>query len=171
VIKMHHMIVDELRGDHEIADQLRVGGDRVLQGVFDRPHRGDAVDQRTHAAYALCKSPRIARVAPLENDFDAAHHGAGARRLRDDRTVELRLDPQMSFDPSDGIDHDGLGTHVALAVSARLAATSSSRLCGVLSQVKCACASSNVRRQSEQLVRKVTAPVSSTSRSFVSRVR
>jgi hypothetical protein len=133
---MHHMIVHELRGDHEIADQLSVGGDRVFQRVFNRPHRGDAVDQRTHAADALRESPRIARIAALQNDLDAAHHGAGARRLGDDRAVELRLDPQMSFDPRDGIDHDGLCAHVALAVPVRLAATSSSKLCGVLFQVK-----------------------------------
>ena len=136
MVKMHHMIVHELRGDHEIADELRVGGDGIFQGIFDGAHRGEPVDQRTHPADTLRKGPGIAWIAALQNDFDAAHHGAGARRLGDGRAVELRLDPQMPFDARDGIDDDGLCGHGRSAAARRLLATSSSRLWVVLSQLK-----------------------------------
>ncbi len=94
------------------------------------------MDQRADAADALRKGPCVARIAALQNDFDAAHHGAGTRRLRDHRAVELRLDPQVPFDARDGIDDDGLCTHGRLAAVSRLLATSSSRLWVVLSQLK-----------------------------------
>ena len=90
---MHHVIVHELRADHQIADQLRIGGDRHFQGVFDRAYRGNAVNQRAHAADALRESPGIAWVAALQNDLDAAHHRAGTRRAGDHRAVEFGLDP------------------------------------------------------------------------------
>jgi hypothetical protein len=60
---MHHVIVHELRADHQIAYQLRIGGNGDFQGVFDRTYRGDAVDQGTHAADTLSESPGVARVA------------------------------------------------------------------------------------------------------------
>ncbi len=128
VIEMHDVIVHELRDDHQIADQLCVGGDVVFQGVLDRAHRGDAVHQRAHAADALRERPGIARIAALEDDLDAAHHGAGARRPRDHGAVEFRLDAQMPFDPRDRIDDDGLRAHGLAPASMRLPATSSSRL-------------------------------------------
>ena len=171
VIEVHDVVVHELRADHQIADQLRIGGNRDFERIFDRAYRGDAVHQRAHAADALRERPGIARVAAPQNDFDAAHHGAGTRGPGDHRAVEFRLDPQVPLDPGDRIDDDGLCAHVPLPPALKLSATSSSRLCGVLSQLKCACASSKVRRQSEQLVKKVSAPVSSISRSLFSMVR
>ena len=60
---MHHMIVHELRADHQVADELRVDGDGDLQCVFDRAHRGDAVNECTYAADALREGPRVAWIA------------------------------------------------------------------------------------------------------------
>ncbi len=171
VIEMHHMVVHELRGDHEIAYQLRIGGDGVVKGILDGAHRRDPVDQRAHAADALREGPGVARVAALQDDFDAAYHGAGTGGTGDHRAVEFRLDPQMAFDPRDRIDHDGLCAHGRFPAAGRLAATSSKRLCGSLSQLKWVRASSKVRRQSEQLVTKVPAPVSSISRNLFSMAR
>ena len=115
-----------------ISCGIRGNGD--FQGIFDRAHRGDAVHQRAYAADALRESPCIARIAALENDLDAAHHRAGARRARDHRAVVFRLDAQMPLDPSDGIDDDSCSWPSRVPV--RLLATSSSKLCGVLSQLK-----------------------------------
>ena len=54
VIEMHHMVVHELRADHQIADQLRVGGDGDIS-ARPRPHaprrsRGPACRPRRCAA-------------------------------------------------------------------------------------------------------------------------
>ena len=68
--------------------------------------------QGAHAADALGEGPGVARVAPAQNDLDAAHHGAGTRGLGDDAVgVGLGLDAQMTFDAGDGIDDDGLCCH------------------------------------------------------------
>ena len=77
MVKVHHMIVDVLRTYHQIADQLRVGRNLNLQRVFNCAHRGDPVHQRADAADALRQRPSFTRVATLQYQFDAAHHGAG----------------------------------------------------------------------------------------------
>ena len=106
---MHHMVVHELRRDHQVADQLRVGRHFVFQRVFHRAHRGDAVHQRAHAADALRERPGVARVAAAQDDLDAAHHGAGTGSARDAVVrIGLRLDAQMAFDAGDRVDDDGL---------------------------------------------------------------
>ena len=136
VIEMHHVVVHELRDDHQVADQLGVGRDRVLECVLDRAHRSDSMHQRAHAADALRERPGIARIATLQDDLDAAHHGAGTGGARDHRAVELRLDAQVSLDAGDRVYDDGLGIHVRGAAPIRLSAISSSRLCGVFCQSK-----------------------------------
>ena len=112
MIEMHHVVVHVLRADHQIADQLGVVRNLVFERIFHRAHRGDAVHQGAHAADALGEGPGIARVAPAQDDLDAAHHGAGAGGLGDDAVgVGFGLDAQMAFDAGDGIDNDSLCGH------------------------------------------------------------
>src|ERR1700678_21335 len=171
VIKMHDMVVNKLRHDHQIANQLGVRRYFVVQRILNRAHRRNAVNQGADTADALRKRPGIARIAAFENNFDAAHHGTGAGGPGDHRPIKLRFDPKVSLDPCDRIDDNRLRAHGVLPASSRLLATNSSKLWGLLSQLKWAWASSKVRRQSEQLVSSVFAPVASISRSFTSIVR
>ena len=62
--------------------------------------------QRTDAADTLREGPGIARVAPAQDDLDAANHGSGRVCLRDTIAVHLRLDAQMAFDTGNGINDD-----------------------------------------------------------------
>ena len=89
--------------------------------------------QRTHAADALGESPGVARVAAAQDDFDAAHHGAGTGSTGNAAIgIGFRLDAQMPFDTGNRVDDNPVGGCVHL--SSRLSATSSSRLSMVLSQ-------------------------------------
>ena len=106
MIEVHDMVVHVLRGDHQVADQLRIGRDRVVERILDRAHRGETVHQGADAADALGKGPGVARVAAAQDDLDTAHHGAGRIGLLDPVAVHLRLDAQMAFDAGDGIDDD-----------------------------------------------------------------
>ena len=61
------------------------------------------------AADPLGEGPGVARVAALEDDFDAAPHRAGGDRVADDVVlVDVHLDAQMAFDARDRIDDDAL---------------------------------------------------------------
>ncbi len=107
VVEVHHVVVHVLRGDHQVADQLRVGRNLVTQRILDRAHRGDAVHQGADAADALGEGPGVARVAALQDQLDAAHHGAGAVGAGDLAVVAaFRLDAQVALDAGDGIDYD-----------------------------------------------------------------
>ena len=131
VIEVNDMIVHVLCRDHEIADELRVVRNVDFQRVLDRPHRGETVHERTHAADALGKGPGIARIASAQNDLNAANHGPGTRRPRDAAVgIGLGLNAQMAFDAGDGIDDHN--AHAGTA--AKLSATSSTRLPIVWSQ-------------------------------------
>ena len=109
MIEVHDMVVYILRGNHQIADQLGVGRNGISQRILHRPHAGDAVHQGADAANALSEGPGVARIAALEDQFDAPDHGAGAVGAGDLAVrVGFRLDAQMPFDAGDGIDDDAL---------------------------------------------------------------
>ena len=109
VIKVHHVVVHILRPDHQVADQFGVVRDLDLECILHRAHRGDAMHQRADAANALGESPGVARVAAAQDDFDAAHHGAGRVGLGDlPGLVGGCLDAQMALDPGNGVDNDAL---------------------------------------------------------------
>jgi hypothetical protein len=108
MIKMHDMVVYILRTDHEVADQLCVFRNLVVERILNGAYRGDAVHQRAYAADALRERPGITRIAAAQDDLDAAHHRAGRIRLRDLVPVHLCLDAQVAFDSRDGIYYDSV---------------------------------------------------------------
>jgi hypothetical protein len=111
VVEVHHVVVHVLRGDHQVADQLRVGRHAPLQRILHRADRGHAVHQRAHAADALREGPGLARVAPLQDELDAAHHRARAPGAADAAVGRgLGLDAQVALDAGDGVDDDA-GVH------------------------------------------------------------
>ena len=64
---------------------------------------------RADAADALGEGPGVARIAPAQDHFDSAPHGAGRHRVTDDVVfVDVHLDAQMPLDPGDRIDDDTL---------------------------------------------------------------
>ncbi len=101
MIEMHDMIMDVLRTDHQVANQLCIWRDLGADRVLNRANRCHAVHQRAHAANALSECPGIARIAILQNDFDTAHHRAGRIGLRDLVAVHLRFDTEVAFDAGD----------------------------------------------------------------------
>ena len=107
---MDHVVLDILDAGDQIADDPGVVRDRDAQRVFHCSHGAGGVDRRADAADTLGEEPGVARVAALEDELDAAEHGARAPRLGDFAAVHLRLDPQVSLDPRDRVDGD-LGHH------------------------------------------------------------
>ena len=63
MIKMHDVILQILRAEHEITNQFRIRRHGDFQGVFDGSHRRQRVYGRAYAAGAFRKSPGVARVA------------------------------------------------------------------------------------------------------------
>ena len=51
--------------------------------VFHRADRGQRVDRGADAADALAEGPGVARIAPLQDHFDAAPHGARRHGVAD----------------------------------------------------------------------------------------
>ncbi len=68
--------------------------------------------QGAHPADALGEGPGVPGVAALQDDLDAADHGAGAVGAADGPLgVGLRLDPEVALDPGDRVHHHALGAH------------------------------------------------------------
>ena len=108
VVKVHHVIMDVLRAVHQVADQFGVLRDLVVERIFDRTNRCQAVDQRAYAADTLREGPRVARVAPAQYDLDAAHHGARRIGAGDAVAFHLRLDAQMPLDAGNRVYYDSI---------------------------------------------------------------
>jgi len=51
----------------------------------------------------------IARIAPLENHFDAAEHLSGAPGIDDFAAGNLHLDTEVAFNACDWINYNSLG--------------------------------------------------------------
>ena len=108
LVEMRDMVLNQLRAHHQVADVPRVGRDGVAERVLHGAHRGQRMHHGAYAADALGKSPSIAWIAPLQDDFDAAHHRAAGGCFCDHAgAVGLGLDAQVSFDARDGINNNG----------------------------------------------------------------
>ncbi len=104
VIEVDHVILHVLRGEHDVADDLRRGRHRDAQRILNRADAGQRMHRGAYAADALGDGPGIARVAALENFLQAAHHGACAECVGDDAVFHHRFDAQVAFNASYGID-------------------------------------------------------------------
>jgi hypothetical protein len=110
VVEVHHVVMDVLRADHQVADQFGVLRHLGADGIFDRPDGRDAVHERAHAADALRERPGISRIPVAQDNLDTPHHGAGRIRLRDLVAFHLRFDAKVTFDARDRVDYDS-GVH------------------------------------------------------------
>ena len=113
VVEVDHVVLHVLGAEHQVADELRIGRHGDAQRIFDRPYRREGVHGRADAAHPLGKRPRVARVASLQDDLDAAHHRPGAVGIDDLAVLHFDFDAQVPLDPGDGVDdntirHDAL---------------------------------------------------------------
>ena len=109
MIEVDDVVVRLQRELHQIADRVGVLRNSDPERVLDRAHRGQRVRAGADAADAFGERPGVARIAVLQNDFDAAPHRAGGDGVADDVVlVDVHLDPQMAFDAGDGVDDDPL---------------------------------------------------------------
>ena len=106
VVEVDDVILHALRRHDEVAQQTGVGRRASADGVLDGADGSDGVHGRAHAADPLGERPGVARIPPLENDLDAAEHGAGGPGLLDGSAVDLRLDAEVPLDARHGIDDD-----------------------------------------------------------------
>jgi len=115
VIEVHQVVVHVQVQLHQVADGVGVLGNLDRQRILDGAHRGQRMGAGAHAADAFGEGPGIARVTALEDDLQAAPHGAGGYRVSDHvLAVEIHLDPQVALDAADGIDDDALARVVQL---------------------------------------------------------
>ena len=118
MVEVDDVILDGLGADDQIAKQPRVGRRRRTYRVLDGADRRDRVNGRAHTADALRERPRVARIAPLQDDFDPAEHRRRRPRVADDAAVDFCLDPKVAFDARDGIDNDAGSSRISLRRSA-----------------------------------------------------
>jgi hypothetical protein len=108
LVEVHDVVVQGVRADEDVADELRVERDLQAERVLHRADRGDRVHRRADAADALGEDPGVARVAPPEDGLDAAPHGPAGPRVLDRAALHLDVDAEVTLDPRDGIDRDEL---------------------------------------------------------------
>jgi hypothetical protein len=97
------------------AEQVGVLRDLDAQCVLHRAHAGQRVGAGAHAADALDEGPGVARVAALQDDFEAAPHRAGGHRVADDVVaVEVHLAAHVALDARDRVDDDAAAAVVEL---------------------------------------------------------
>ena len=120
MVEVHHVIVQRVRGDDQVADVLSIQRHLELERVLHRPDGRNGVNRRAHAADALGEEPGFARIAPFEDQLDAAPHlsrGPGVPHLA---VLDLDVDPEVALDAGDGIDRDSLAHDYTFAGAAMI---------------------------------------------------
>ena len=62
-----------------------------------------------NTTYPAYKSPCIARVAAFQYGFDATYHGPGTKCIGNFSIIHFYFNPQMSFNPGDGVYYNSFG--------------------------------------------------------------
>jgi hypothetical protein len=106
VIEVNNVILNILRARDDIADEPRVVRNFNTQCVFNRPDRSQRMHGRADAADPLSPDPRLARIAPAQDQFDAPEHRPGAPGIRDTALIDLRFNAKMALNAGYRIDHD-----------------------------------------------------------------
>ena len=109
MIEVDHVIL------HHLAAPMRLRTDRALSAPrfparLRPPARCQRVHHGAHAADALRPDPGLARIAPLQDQLDAAKHRARTPGIGDLAAVHLGFNAQMAFNASDWIDYDACHT-------------------------------------------------------------
>ena len=104
VVEVDHVILDELHGFQQVADDAGVVGNGDAEGVLDGAHRCDGVHGRADAADALGEDPGVARVAALQHHLKASEGGARAPGVGDLAVLDLHFDAQVAFDAGDRVN-------------------------------------------------------------------
>ena len=151
VVEVDEVVLRVQRRVHQVADDVRVLRDLDPERVLDRAHRCQRVHAGAHAADALDERPRVARVAALEDDLEAAPHRAGGHRVADHVVlVDVDLDAQVALDARDRVDDDALaavverealgldGRHVHFSTSLTLSLRPLLRACLIALTAACA---------------------------------
>ena len=135
LIEVHEVVVRVERRVDEVADDVGVLRDLDADRVFNGAHGRKRMNARADAADAFNERPCVARIAPLQNDFETAPHRAGAHRV-DDFVVfaENGLNAKMAFDSGDRVDDNTTFAHyslppISLLVRARDWATAERAAC------------------------------------------
>ena len=110
LVEVHQVVLHVERRIHQVADDVGVLRDLDADGVFDRTDGRESVNAGADAADAFDERPGVAGVTALQNDLEAAPHGAGAHGIDDLAVlINLGLNAKMAFDTGDRIDHDATG--------------------------------------------------------------
>src|SRR5208282_6569066 len=105
--EMDDVILHHLGEEEHVADDLGVLGDLDAEGILDCTHGSQGVDGGADAADAFAEGPGVTWVAALEDNLEAAPHGAGRHGVADVAgVIEHGLDAEMAFDARYRINND-----------------------------------------------------------------
>ena len=100
------MIVAPERCQHNVADDIGVVRHFNTDGIFDGVNRSQGVYASTDAADTFNERPRIARVAPLQDDLQPAKHRAAGDGIGDHiLIVNIHFTTHVAFNARNRVDH------------------------------------------------------------------
>jgi len=99
VVEVDHVVLDELHPVDQVANDVGVRRDGDVERILDRSARRDGMHHRADPADSLDVRPRVARIAVLHDDLDAAKLGGCRPRIGDPPVFRLRFDAKVPLDP------------------------------------------------------------------------
>ncbi len=108
MIEMHDVVVHELGGQHQVADDGRVVGQFLVHadGVVDATDGSERVHVGADAAGALGEVLCIAGITAFQDDLQTAEQLGAAADVNDFAIFDHGLNAQVTLDPGDRINYD-----------------------------------------------------------------
>ena len=106
---MDDVVLDELGGFQQVAQDAGIVRDGNTQGIFNCSHGADSVYGRSNPTDALGIDPGVAGIASRQDQLHPAKHRAGTPRVGNQTVFYLNFDAQMALDTGNGIDGNLLG--------------------------------------------------------------
>ena len=104
VVEVDDVVLYVLDAFQDVAQNARIVRDFHPEGIFDSSHGAECVYSRSDTANALGHGPGFAGIAPFQDEFDPAEHGAGRPGFGHRAVVHLDFDAQVAFDAGDGVN-------------------------------------------------------------------
>jgi hypothetical protein len=108
VVEVDHVVLHVLRAEHQVAHEFSGGRHGDAERILNRADRRERVHRGADAAGTFGEGPGIPRIAALENQLEAADHGARGEGIDDLPVLDFGLDAEMAFDARDGIDNNAV---------------------------------------------------------------
>jgi hypothetical protein len=113
MIKVDNVVMLKLGTMKQVSKNTCIVGYFDAYGIFNCPHRGQVMGVSSDPAGSLNKKWGISWVTPSQDDLNSPEHLSRTPGIDNLAAFNFHLDPQMTFNPCNRINHHSLAHNIS----------------------------------------------------------